>query len=361
VPSYTLQQIAEKVRGRLEGDPGRRITGVQPLDAAGPGDISFLAHPKYRPAAESSRAGAFLVRGDGRVEGRDLVLVDSPYTALAATMEMFHPRRLPPPGISPQAVVAGDAVLGRDASIGPLAVVGEGCSVGERTVVMPGVVIGDQASIGADTILHPGVVVYPRTIIGARVVILAGAVIGSDGFGFGEEAGGRAKIPQVGIVRIDDDVEIGAGTTIDRATFGETVIGRGCRIDNLVQIGHNVVVGEGSVLVAQTGIAGSTHLGKSVIMAGRAAAAGHLRIGDGAVIGANSVVLADLEPGAFVLGVPAVPHREWKRAQAVWRRLPDLLRRVQRLEAVAETHRARSTPRGGGKPARRPRARRRAS
>jgi UDP-3-O-[3-hydroxymyristoyl] glucosamine N-acyltransferase len=329
-----LKEIAERVAGRLEGDPGRRVTGVQPLDAAGPGDLSFLANPRYREAAVASRAGALLVRSEGRIEGRDLVLVDSPYTALAAVMDLFFPRAVPAPGISPDAVVAAGAVLGRDVSIGPLAVVGAGCLLGDRVALMPGVVLGEDVTVGPDTVLHPGVVVYPRSVIGARVVIHAGAVVGSDGFGFGEEEGGRAKIPQVGIVRIGDDVEIGAGTTIDRATFGETVIGDGSRLDNLVQVGHNVVIGEGSVLVAQTGIAGSTRLGRSVIMAGQSGAAGHLKLGDGAIVGAKSAVLADLAPGAFVVGHPAIDHREWKRAQAAWRRLPELLRRVQRLEAA---------------------------
>jgi len=334
VPSYTLKEIAERVAGRLEGDPGRRVSGVQPLDAAGPDDLSFLANPRYREAAAASRAGALLVRSEGRVEGRDLVLVDSPYTALATVMELFFPRARPLPGVSPDAVVATGVVLGREVSIGPLVVVGDGCDLGERVVLMPGVVLGEQVTVGAGTVLHPRVVVYPHCVIGARVVIHAGAVVGSDGFGFGEEEGGRARIPQVGIVRIGDDVEIGAGTTIDRATFGETVIGRGSRLDNLVQVGHNVVIGDGSVIVAQAGIAGSTRLGRSVIMAGQSGAAGHLKLGDGAIVGAKSAVLAGLAPGAFVIGHPAIDHREWKRAQAAWRRLPDLLRRVQRLEST---------------------------
>jgi UDP-3-O-[3-hydroxymyristoyl] glucosamine N-acyltransferase len=267
-------------------------------------------------------------------------------------MELFFPRTAPVPGVSPDAVVAPGAVLGRDVSIGPLAVVGAGCRLEEGVVLMPGVVLGEHVTIGAGTVLHPRVVVYPGCVIGARVLIHAGAVIGSDGFGFGEEEGGRAKIPQVGIVRIGDDVEIGAGTTIDRATFGETVIGRGCRLDNLVQVGHNVVIGEGSVIVAQSGIAGSTRLGRSVIMAGQSGAAGHLKLGDGAIVGAKSALLADLAPGAFVIGHPAVDHREWKRAQAAWRRLPELLRRVQRLESASATT-ARPPAARAGRPGRR--------
>lgn len=360
MPSYSLKDIADRVHGRLQGDPARRIVGVQPLDAAGPGDISFLAHPRYRAQAEASRAGALLARPDAGVEGRDRILVDSPYTALATVMEMFHPPVLPPPGVSPSAVVAEGAVLGRDVVVGPFAVIGRGTTVGDHAVIMAGVVLGDDVTVGPGTVLHPGVVVYTGSVIGARVVIHARAVVGSDGFGFGEEAGGRAKIPQVGIVRIEDDVEIGAGTTIDRATFGETVIGRGSRIDNLVQVGHNVVVGEGSVLVAQSGIAGSTRLGRSVIMAGQSGAAGHLTLGDGAIVGAKSAVLADLPPGAFVVGHPAIDHREWKRAQAAWRRLPDLMKRLQRLEAAAAAgpaaEPAPTRPRGASSRIRRSRA-----
>jgi UDP-3-O-[3-hydroxymyristoyl] glucosamine N-acyltransferase len=336
VPSFTLKEIAEKVGGRLVGDPARRLAGVRPLDAAGPSDLSFLANPRYRDEAVKSRAGALILRDPDRIEGRDQVVVEQPYTALAAAMTLFHPEARPAPGVSDRAVVAPDARLGRGVSIGPLAVVGARAVVADGAVLMAGVVIGDDVHVGAGSVLHPGVVVYARSHIGARVTLHAGVVIGSDGFGFGEESGGRAKIPQVGIVRIEDEVEIGANTTIDRATFGETLIGKGSRLDNLVQVAHNVIVGEGSVLVAQSGIAGSTRLGRSVVVAGQSGVAGHLTIGDGAIVGAKSAVLADLPAGAFVVGHPAIAHRDWKRAQAAWRRLPDLLRTVARLETLME-------------------------
>jgi UDP-3-O-[3-hydroxymyristoyl] glucosamine N-acyltransferase len=352
--SYTLGEIASRVGGTVAGDPGRKVDGVQPLDLAGPEHLSFLAHPRYRSAAESSRAGAILLRAADRVPGRDLIVVENPYTALAAALGLFHPPARPEPGVSTHALVDESVTLGPGVSIGPFVVVGRDSKVGEGAVLMPGVVLGDQVEVGRDSVLHPGVVVYARSVIGARVVIHAGSVVGSDGFGFGEEEGGRAKIPQVGIVRIEDDVEIGACTTIDRATFGATVIGRGSRIDNLVQIAHNVVVGAGSVLVAQSGVAGSTRLGRSVVMAGQAGAAGHLSIGDGAIVGAKAAVLQDLGPGAFVLGYPAVDHRDWKKTQAALARLPDLLHRVGRIEAalaVADEGSASSvvrTPRAAG-------------
>lgn len=342
---FTLGEIASRVGGALEGDPGRAIDGVQPLDIAGPDDLSFLTHPRYRAAAAASRAAAFLVRPGDRLEGRNLIRVENPYGALAAVMVLFHPQPAPLAAVSPLASIDPQARLGREVSVGPFVRLEAACVVGDRAVLMTGVVLGRGASIGEDTVLHPGVVLYPGVQVGRRVVIHAGAVVGSDGFGFGEEAGGRAKIPQIGDVRIGDDVEIGAGTTIDRATFGSTVVGRGSRIDNLVQIGHNVVVGEASVLVAQSGIAGSTRLGRSVILAGQAGVAGHLTVGDGAIVGAKSAAVQDVPAGAFVVGHPAVDHREWKRAQAALRRLPDLLKRVRRLEEALA--RSRSAPGGG--------------
>ena len=342
--SYTLGEIASRVGGTVAGDAGRRVDGVQPLDLAGPEHLSFLAHPRYRTAAESSRAGAILLRAVDRMPGRDLIVVENPYTALAAALGLFHPPGRPEPGVSPQAAIAATATLGARVSIGPFVSVGGGSTVGEGVVLMPGVVLGEQVEVGRDSVLHPGVVIYARSVIGQRVVIHAGSVVGSDGFGFGEEQGGRAKIPQVGIVTIEDDVEIGACTTIDRATFGATVIGRGSRIDNLVQVAHNVVVGAGSVLVAQAGVAGSTRLGRSVIMAGQSGAAGHLTIGDRAVIGARAAVLQDLQPDSFVLGYPATDHRDWKKAQVAFARLPGLLRRVLRIEAALESAARGTTP-----------------
>jgi UDP-3-O-[3-hydroxymyristoyl] glucosamine N-acyltransferase len=332
VSRLTLGEIAARVGGTLEGDPRTTIDGVQPLDTAGPEHLSFLTHPRYRDAAVLSRAAAFLVRPDERLEGRNLIRVENPYGALAAVMVLFHPAEVPDGEVSPLASVDPRARLGRGVTAAPFVRIEADCVIGDRVVLMAGVVARRGASVGEDSFLHPGVVLYAGVQIGSRVVLHAGAVIGSDGFGFGEEAGGRAKIPQIGNVRIEDDVEIGAGTTIDRATFGSTIVGRGSRIDNLVQIGHNVVVGETSVLVAQSGIAGSTRLGRSVILAGQAGVAGHLTLGDGAIVGAKSAAVQDVPAGAFVVGHPAVDHREWKRAQAALRRLPELLKRVRRLE-----------------------------
>jgi UDP-3-O-[3-hydroxymyristoyl] glucosamine N-acyltransferase len=308
------------------------VTGIKPLDQAGPDDLSFVAHPRYRRAAETSRAAGLIVGEEGIAPGRNLILVKNPYAALAAAMGLFYAEARPAPGISPQALLGEGTRLGRDVSIGPFVVTGRGCSIGDRSALMPGVVLGDEVRLGEDSILHAGVVVYSRSVLGARVIVHASSVIGSDGFGYAEAGGGRTKIPQVGNVVIEDDVEIGACTTIDRATFGSTIVGRGAKIDNLVQIGHNVTIGEDTVLVAQSGIAGSTRLGRGVILAGQSGAAGHLSIGDRSVVGAKSAVLQDVPPGSFVVGHPAADHREWKRSQAALRRLPGLLRAVARLE-----------------------------
>ncbi len=330
--TYTLGDIATRLGGRVHGDASRRIAGIQPLDLAGPDDLSFISHPRYRKSADTSRAAALIVGSDDCVPGRNLIVVENPYAALASAMGLFFETASPAPGISPQAVLGEGARCGTDVSIGPFAVVGRRCRLGDRVVIMPHVVVGDDVRIGVDSVLHPGVIVYAKSILGERVTIHAGSVIGSDGFGYAETEGRRAKILQVGNVVLEDDVEIGACTTIDRATFGSTVVGRGTKIDNLVQIAHNVVIGEGSVLVAQSGIAGSTTLGSRVILAGQSGAAGHLNLGERTVVGAKSAVLQDLPPGSFVIGHPAVDHREWKKGKAAARRLPELLRRLARLE-----------------------------
>jgi UDP-3-O-[3-hydroxymyristoyl] glucosamine N-acyltransferase len=351
--TYTLGEIAAHLGGSVRGDAGRTIAGIKPLDQAGPEDLSFVAHPRYIRAAAASRAGALLARVADAPAGRDLIIVDNPYAALAEAMGLFFAPERHAACISPQAEIGEGTTLGEGLSIGPFAVVGRGCRLHDRAVLMAGVVLGDQVEIGADTVLHPGVVVYSRTVIGARVTVHASSVLGSDGFGYAEADGSRPKIPQVGNLIVEDDVEIGAGTTIDRATFGSTVIGRGTRIDNLVQIGHNVQIGDGSVLVAQSGVAGSTRLGRSVVMAGQSGAAGHLVLDDRSLVGAKSAVLGDLPPDSFVVGHPAVDHRVWKRAQAVWSRLPDLLLRIRRLETALGARRrggARSTERRGTVP-----------
>ncbi len=330
--TYTLEEIASRLGGVVKGDGGRTITGIKPLDQAGPDDLSFVANPRYRGAALESRAACLLASPTDDLPGHNLIQVANPYAALASAMQIFFPPVCYEPGVNEHAIIGRGTSLGKGVSIAPFVVVGRDCAIEEAAVLLPGVVIGDRVRVGPGAVLHPGVVIYEGVVLGARVIVHAGCVIGSDGFGYAESGDRREKIPQVGNVVVGDDVEIGACTTIDRATFGSTEIGTGTKIDNLVQIAHNVTIGEGSVLVAQSGIAGSTRLGRGVIVAGQSGAAGHLTIGDGAVIGAKSAVLRDLAGGSFVLGHPAIDHRDWKRTQAAATRLPQLLRRVARLE-----------------------------
>jgi UDP-3-O-[3-hydroxymyristoyl] glucosamine N-acyltransferase len=260
--------------------------------------------------------------------------VADPYLALAQALEIFHPPSRPAPGVHPGAHVPSSCRLGADVCLQAGVVLGEDCVVGDRVLLMAGVVLGDRAAVGEDSILHPHVTVYAECVIGRRAIVHAGTVIGSDGFGFAREGDRHHKIPQVGNVVIEDDVEIGANVAIDRATFGSTRIGRGTKIDNLVQIGHNVRIGENTILVSQSGISGSTHLGRNVIFAGQSGAAGHLTIGDGVRVGAKSAVFHDLPRGSFVIGIPAIEAARWRRAAALFARLPDLRRRIAKLEGA---------------------------
>jgi len=329
---WLLSELASLVGGRVDGDANLRVYGVATLEDAGPGDLSFLTNPKYRPALASTRAGAILVGPGAGIDGRDLLVAHDPYMALAEILERMHPAPAPSPGISPDARVAPGATLGVDVALGPFAVVGNGARLGDRVVLGAGTVIGDGSEIGADTILAPRVVTYPGTIVGDRCVIHAGVVLGGDGFGFATSAGKHRKVPQLGRVVIEDDVEIGANSTVDRGTLGETRIGRGTKIDNLVMVAHGVVIGPYGLLAAQAGIAGSTRIGSHVTMAGQSGAAGHLRLGDRVVVAAKTAVFNDVPDRAFVAGVPAVDHRAWKRSLALVKMLPELRSRLSSLE-----------------------------
>jgi len=330
--AHTLGELATKVGGTVVGDPGRRIEGVNTLEEAEAGQLSFYHNRRYLEAARSSKAGALLVADPAPFPGRDLLVCKEPYAALGVLLELFHPRPRPAKGVHPAAVVAATARIGEGASVAAHAVVGERARVGARAIIGPGCALGDDAEIGDDTELHPNVVIEPRCRVGSRCILHAGVVIGSDGYGFATVSGEHRKVPQVGIVVIEDDVELGANVCVDRATLGETRIGRGTKVDNLVQIAHNVKVGEHSLLVSQVGISGSTHLGHHVVMAGQSGAAGHLEIGDGAVVTAKSGVLEDVAAGAMVSGFPSRPHKAWLKAMANLFTLEELRRRVKALE-----------------------------
>jgi len=328
-----LQELADRLGATLFGDGERTVVAVRPLDAAGPDDLSFLHNPKYAAQARASRAGAILARDAETLPGRVVLVCAEPYLALAKAIKLLHPAETAAPGVHPNAVVADDAVIGAGVSIGPCAVVGPGSRIGDRSVIGAGCVLGRRAEVGEGCLLHPRVVVEDGCRVGSRCILHAGVVIGSDGYGFATVAGVHHKVPQVGIVVIEADVELGANVCVDRATLGETRIGRGTKVDNLVQIAHNVQIGEGCLLVAQVGISGSTTIGHHTVLAGQSGAAGHLHIGDRVVVGAKSAVYKDVPDGEFVTGIPARPHREWLKANAGLQRLDQLRERLARLEA----------------------------
>jgi len=337
MPAFTLAQLAARVGGDVVGEGELRVTGIRPLEEAGPEHLSFYHNRRYLEAARASKAGALLVAEAALFPGRTLLVRRDPYVALAELLELFYPAPAPAPGVHPSAVVAPSARIGEGASVGPHVTVGERVVVGERAVLGPGCVLGEGAEVGADTVLRANVVIEAGCRVGARCLLHAGVVVGSDGYGFATVGGVHRKVPQVGIVVIEDDVEIGANCTIDRAALGETRIGRGCKLDNLVHVGHNVQVGEHSLLVAQVGISGSTKLGHHVVMAGQSGAVGHIRIGDGTVVTAKTGVTEDTPPGAMVSGFPSRPHKQWLRALANLYSLEELRRTVKRLEASLST------------------------
>ncbi|MFQ5670406.1 MAG: UDP-3-O-(3-hydroxymyristoyl)glucosamine N-acyltransferase [Acidobacteriota bacterium] len=327
-----LAEIAAAVGGTVEGDPDRRITGLSSLDEAGPSHLSFLAHSRYRRLARGSGAGAILAAPGEDLPGKDVVRVADPYLALARALELFAPPRPAPAGIDPRAVVGEHTRIGADPDIHAGVVLGENVLIGDRVRLLPHVVVGAGATIGHDTTVHPHVCIYPGVRIGERVILHAGSVIGADGFGYAVEAGQPVKIRQAGGVVIEDDVEIGAGACIDRGTLGDTRVCRGARIDNLVQVAHNVRVGAGTMIAAQAGISGSTRLGRGILMAGQSGIVGHVTLGDGARVAAKSAVTKDVPAGRTVAGIPAVEIGRWRRAAAVLTRLPEVLRRLRALE-----------------------------
>lgn len=331
--TLSAEEIAARCGGRVSGDGDRRVRAIRSLEAAGPEDLSFAADAKAERKAAASAAGVLLVRSAAAFPERTVVEVADPSLALVAVLEVFHPRRAARGGVHPTAVIGVGAILDPTTEVGPFAVVGEGARIGAGAIVEAHAAVGRECVVGDGAWLHPHVVLYDRTVLGARVEVHAGTVLGADGFGYAPTPSGIAKVPQVGRVVIEDDVEIGANTCIDRATLEETRVGAGTKIDDLVMIGHNSTVGRHGILCGQVGLAGSTAVGDGVMLGGQVGVAGHLRIGNGVKAGAQSGIDGDIPDGEVVFGTPHLPHREALRVIAELRRLPETARTVRDLLA----------------------------
>jgi UDP-3-O-[3-hydroxymyristoyl] glucosamine N-acyltransferase len=340
-PGLTLQAVAELVGGRVAGAGDRLVSGVAPLDRAGPDDLSFLASARYLDEFRGSAAGGVLLAHDfaevaAGPDGR--IIVDDPARAMAIVVGHLHPADAPAAGIDPTARLGTGVVLGRDVSIGAHAVLGARVRLGDRVVIGAGSVLEDGVTIGEETVLGPRVFCGSGTRIGRRCRIKPGAVLGGIGFGYVSGREGHRRVPHVGGCLIEDDVDIGANTCIDRGSLGDTVVGAGTRIDNLVQLGHNVRVGRNCLLMAQVGVAGSTRIGDGAILAGQVGVGGHLRIGERARLAGKSGVMGDVRAGEDYGGYPARPHREWLRSQAVLYGLAPVARELQALVRERKTH-----------------------
>ena len=328
-----LNEIAGMLDCELVGDSDIEIVGVAPLEDAKSGDLSFLANMKYAPVARRTNASAVIATPECGDLGRPLLKHSNPYLAFAKAIEIFHTPAASFPSIHSTAWISDSARVGRGVSIGAFSFIGDDVTLGDLVTVGCNCTIEEGVQLGAGTIVHSGSVIRQNVRIGANCIIQANSVVGSDGFGFAKtESGAWYRILPVGTVTLGDDVEVGACTTVDRATLGETTIDSGTKLDNLVQIGHACTVGRNSLLCAQVGLAGSTHIGNGVILAGQVGAAGHLRVGDGGVVTAQSGLGDDVEPGGVVSGSPAFDNKKWLRATALFTRLPDIQRTLKDLE-----------------------------
>jgi UDP-3-O-[3-hydroxymyristoyl] glucosamine N-acyltransferase len=329
---FTAAEIAKELNGQVLGDASTQLTGFAPATTAREGDLTFAENEKFFGKAEQSAASAILIDGPFTSGRKVIIRVANARIASARVLPMFFPEQSFAAGIHPSAVVAASAQIDPTAHVGPYCVIGGKVKIGPRVILRGGNHVGEGSSIAADSQLFPNVTLYNQTQIGQRVRIHAGAVIGADGFGYVLDNGIHRKVPQVGQVIIHDDVEIGANVTIDRGALGPTVIGKGTKIDNLVQIAHNVTIGENCLLISQVGVAGSTKLGNSVTLAGQVGIAGHLKIGDQAIVAAKSGVMHDIPDAGSWLGIPAQPNRQAKRQMIALQQLPELIRRVRELE-----------------------------
>lgn len=334
----TLQELAKALGAEFTGDRGdAEVLGVSGLDTAAPGRVTYVEDRRRLAEAEAGPALALIVSPQVADSPKALLRVANPRLAYARALALFVPDRSLPPGIHPTAQIGADVEIGEGAAVGPYCVIGDGARIGARAQLHPLVTLGPGAAVGEASVIYPNVAVYHEVVIGARVVIHAGSVIGSEGFGYAHDGEEHVHIPHAGTVVVEDDVEIGANVTIDRGTTGPTVVGRGTKIDNLVQIAHNVKIGRHCLLAGQVGLAGSATLGDGVVLGGQAGVSDHIVVGEGAAAGARAGLVTDIPSGAVVIGMPARPRAEQLRIEAAARRLPDLLRTVRELSRrVAE-------------------------
>jgi len=339
----SLAKIAEVVDGEVQGDVHKRIRGAAAFDDATDDEVTFAGSPKYLKRVDETGAGAVIVSHDFKTSVKNLIMVHNPQIAFAKVLKLFHPSLKPKAGISAKAHIGERLSCGEDVSIAPFTVLGNDVTLGHRVIIYPNVFIGDEVVIGDDVLIYPNVTILERCRIGSRVIIHAGTVIGSDGFGFAPDGERYHKIPHIGIVQIDDDVEIGALNAIDRGTIGKTWIQKGVKTDNLIQIAHNVTVGENSILVAQVGISGSVTIGKHTVLAGQAGIAGHITIGDNVTIGAQAGVAKSVPNGSVLSGTIAMHHPLWLKVQRVMPMLPELKKKLsdldKRINKIEEEHR----------------------
>jgi UDP-3-O-[3-hydroxymyristoyl] glucosamine N-acyltransferase len=340
----SLESLAREVGGKVIGDGSVVISGLASIEGAQHGDITFASNERFFPLLKKTTASAAIVPQEIADASLPLLIVKNPLLAAAKILTLFTQRPYVAGGISAMAWVSPSAKVSTDATIHPFASIGDEAEIGSRVTIYPSVSIGPQALIGEDCVIYPNVTIYPRCVLGKRVIVHAGTVIGADGFGFVKDGEANVKIPQVGTVEIEDDVEIGANCCLDRATFGKTLIKKGVKFDNLVQIGHNVQIGEHGIIVAQVGISGSTKLGKNVTLAGQVGLVDHIEIGDNVMIGAQSGVAKDVPSNQVVLGTPHLPYRQFLKVAAVFIRLPELKKALdlvrKRLEALEKKTKA---------------------
>ncbi len=328
----TLQELANHLGGVVRGDASFAVNGLAPLESAGPDKITFLANPKYAAKVAETRAGAVLMAPGGEAYGRNVIELANPYLGFARLLTLFYTSPHPALGIFPEALLGTNVTFGEGISIYPGAVIGNNVTIGDRVVIYPGAVIYDGVTIGDDSVIHANAVVRERCRLGRRCKLQPGAVVGSDGFGFAPDGSSYYPIPQIGIVVLEDDVEIGANAAVDRAAIEVTLIKRGTKLDNLVQVAHNCQIGEDCMIVSQVGIAGSSKIGNHVTLAGQVGVVGHVNIGNNVVVGAQAGVPGSLADNGYYSGSPAMPHKEWLRVMGVLPKLPDMRKKIAELE-----------------------------